>query len=123
MHIIMIRNLSRPTAGQVRARSCDRFLCQLRGLTFRRSLAPDEGLLLVERKDSRLEAAIHMLAVFTDLAVIWVNSQHEVVDVRLARSWRPAYVPKRPARFVLELAPERIGDFQVGDRLLFDGVN
>jgi uncharacterized membrane protein (UPF0127 family) len=105
----------------VRARTCDSFLSRLRGLTFRRTVAPDEGLLLVERKEGRLDASIHMLAVFTDLAVVWVNSDREVVDVRLARRWRPAYVPRKPARFVLELAPERLADFQIGDRLSFDG--
>lgn len=120
MRTVIIRNLSRPGCGLVKARYCADFLSQLRGLTFRRPLALDEGLLLVERNDSRLESAIHMLGVFTDLAVVWLNSQMEVVDSRLARRWRLAYVPRRPARYVLEMAPERLDDFQIGDRVSFD---
>ena len=76
---------------------CDSFLCRLRGLMFRSSLAHDEGLLLVEARDSRLDTSIHMLFVFMDLAVIWINSEYTVVDTVLARAWRPAYAPRQPA--------------------------
>ena len=51
---------------------------------FRSSLANDEGLLLVEARDSRLDTAIHMLFVPMDLAVIWINSKYSVVDTVLA---------------------------------------
>jgi uncharacterized membrane protein (UPF0127 family) len=60
-----------------------------------------------------------MMFVFTDLAVVWINAAQEVVDVRLAKKWRPAYVPVKPAQYVLEMAPERLEDFEVGDRLEF----
>lgn len=86
---------------------------------FRRRLAADEGLLLVEPRESRLDTAIHMLFVFTDLAVFWLDSDGVVVDKVLARAWRPAYAPRRPARYILETRPERIDDFQVGERLEF----
>ena len=62
------------------------------GLTFRRSLAPQEGLLLVQRNDSRVEATIHMFFMWIDLAVVWINMDNEVVDVQLAKRWRPAYM-------------------------------
>lgn len=78
------------------AQYCQSFTCQLRGLTFRRQLAPHWGLLLVQPRQSRLEAAIHMMFMWIDLAVIWLNSEGEVVDTRLARRWRLAYVPRRP---------------------------
>lgn len=120
MKIIHIRNESRPGAGLLRARFCDSFLCRLRGLTFRRSLGKDEALLLVERRESRLDASIHMLAVFIDLAVVWLDNNKEVVDTRLARRWRPAYFPRRAARYVLEFSASRLADFQIGDRLSFD---
>jgi uncharacterized membrane protein (UPF0127 family) len=60
-----------------------------------------------------------MLFVWMDLAVIWINQAYQVVDARLARRWRPVYVPGDPARFVLEIAAERIADFQIGDRVEF----
>jgi uncharacterized membrane protein (UPF0127 family) len=61
-----------------------------------------------------------MLFVWMDLAVVWINSYNEVVDVKLARPWRPAYLPGKPARFVLELAAGHLQDFQVGDRLTIE---
>ena len=98
---------------------CDTFFTQLRGLTFRARLLQDEGLLLVGKRDSRLDSSIHMLFVSFDLSVIWINSAMQVVDKVLAKSWRPAYFPKQPARYVLEIHPERWGDFEVGDGVEF----
>ena len=98
---------------------CDTFFTQLRGLTFRARLPQDEGLLLVGKRDSRLDSSIHMLFVSFDLSVIWINSAMQVVDKVLAKSWRPAYFPKQPARYVLEIHPERWGDFEVGDGVEF----
>lgn len=58
-----------------------------------------------------------MLGVFTDLTIVWINSDGEVVDVKLAKRWRLAYLPERPARYVLELSPDHLGDFIVGDQV------
>lgn len=120
MQQVIIRNLSQPQSRVLTARYCVSFLCRLRGLTFRRSLPPDWGLLLVQERDSRIDAAIHMLGVWMDLAVVWINSQGEVVDLCLARRWRLAYVPKSPARYVLEMAPAWLKEFEVGDRIQFE---
>jgi uncharacterized membrane protein (UPF0127 family) len=120
MHFVHIRNLNRPGQSPILARWCSSFLCRLRGLTFRRSLAEDEGLLLVQKRENRSDSAIHMLFVWIDLAVIWINSNHEIVDVQLARRWRPFYMPKAPAQYVLEISPARLSEFQAGDRLSFE---
>ena len=122
MRQVIVHNRSRPQAQLVKVRYCDTFLCRLRGLTFRRNLPLDEGLLLVQGRDSRLEAAIHMLGVWFDLAVVWINADMQVVDVCLARSWRIGYVPQRPASYVLELSPERLQDFRIGDEVFFEQV-
>lgn len=117
MRQVNIRNLSRPLARPVTAGYCASFFCQLRGLTFRRSLPPETGLLLVQSHDNRLDSSIHMMFCWIDLAVVWIHSAGKVVDVKLARRWRPAYIPQRPARYVLELAVERLDDFHIGDRI------
>jgi len=101
---------------------CASFLCRLRGLTFRRHMADDWGLLLVQQKDSRLDASIHMLFVWFDIAVVWINATNEVVDIKLARRWRPAYLPQRPARYVLELSPAHINDFNIGDHVQIEVI-
>ena len=89
---------------------------------FRSRLARDEGLVLVGIKDSRLDSSIHMFFVSFDLTVLWVNSEMKVVDKILAKSWRPMYFSKKPARYVVEIHPERWGDFEIGDEVQFKNV-
>ncbi len=116
---IIIENLNRTLENLPRIKYCDTFLTQLRGLTFRPRLGLDEGLLLVGTRDSRLDSSIHMLFVAFDLTIIWINSEMKVVDKIIAKSWRPAYFSKQPARYVLEIHPERWGDYEIGDTVLF----
>lgn len=122
MHQVIVENLSSPRVEPLVARICDSFLCRLFGLSFRRRLSFNEGLLLVQARENRLDASIHMLGVWTDLAVAWINTDREVVDVRLARRWRPAYLPRRPARYVLEMSPARLNDFRTGDEVSFKAL-
>lgn len=103
----------------VQLRWCDTFTGKLRGFTFRRRLARGEGLVLVEKADSRVNAAIHMLFVFFDLGVLWVNDAGEVVDRLVAKPWRASYVPQLPARYVVELHPELMEQINVGDHVRF----
>jgi len=119
---IVIENRSRKIGTLPRIKYCDTFLTQLRGFTFRPRLSRDEGLLLVGTRDSRLDSSIHMLFVSFDLTVVWINSEMQVVDKVLAKSWRPAYFSKKPARYVLEIHPERWGDYEIGDTVQFNDV-
>ncbi|HDQ71822.1 MAG TPA: hypothetical protein ENN19_06965 [Chloroflexi bacterium] len=102
-----------------RVRHCRRYLCRLRGLTFRRSLGQNEGLLLIGQRESRLETAIHMLFVFFPITVVWLDADGWVLDVRLARPCRPIYVPRVPAQDVLEGGVDLIRHVSIGDRLYF----
>jgi len=120
--IISIENKDRRVDGSLRIKYCDTFLTQLRGFTFRTCITRDEGLILAGRRNSRLDSSIHMLFVSFDLAVIWINADMHVVDKVLARSWRPAYFAKQPARYVLEVHPERWDEFQIGDTVLFQNA-
>ena len=120
MRQVIVYNKSDPQVKPIRVVYCSSFFCRLRGLTFRSHLSPDEGLLLVQPRDSRLDTAVHMVGVWLDLAVVWINSAGIVVDSCLARRWRLAYVPRRPARFVLEMAPVHLLDFKVGDEVRFE---
>ena len=88
----------------------------------RSSVAPAEGLLLVEGRDSRIDSSIHMLFVFMDLAIIWINSGYTVVDTVLARSWRPVYTPRQAASYILEIHPSRLIEFTIGDQVEFQNV-
>lgn len=89
---------------------------------FRTRLLQDEGLLLVEKHDSRLATSIHMFFVPFDLAVFWINSEMVVVDKVIAKSWRPAYFPRAGARYTLEIHPTHWGDYEIGDKVEFKNV-
>jgi uncharacterized membrane protein (UPF0127 family) len=122
LRYVLIHNTTRPSNQSVLARYCTSFLCRLRGFTFRRELGLDEAMLLVQSKDSRLDAAIHMIAVWTDLGVVWINNSGDVVDLCIAQAWHPFYIPSRPARYVLEMASGRLGAFQAGDKVKIEEI-
>lgn len=114
---VFIQNTTHPHIPPVTAKYCQSFACQLKGLSFQRTINPYEGLLLVQRSDSRFDSSIHMIGMNFDLCVAWINSEYEVVDVRLAKRWRPAYFSQKPARYVLETHVERMKDFSIGDHV------
>lgn len=101
------------------AKWCDGFGSKLRGFTFRRHLGESDGLVLVEKKDSRISTSIHMLFVSFDLGVIWVNDGGEVVDKVLAKPWKLSYAPQLPARYVIELHPSLLEEVNIGDHIEF----
>lgn len=120
MKLISVRNLSRPLKQELRADYCDRFWCRLRGLMYRRQLAPDRGLVLAEAGESRANAGIHMLGMAFDLTVVWLDNAYRVVDVQHARRWRSFLLPRKPARYVIELHVSRFEEFHIGDQLVFE---
>ena len=98
---------------------CASFLCRLRGLTFRRTLGDDEGLLLVGHRENRADTAIHMFFVFSSIAVLWLDARKRVVDTALAKPFRPYYAPRRAALYYVECAPEVMSRVHLGDELAF----
>ena len=89
---------------------------------FRKELDSADGLLLVQKNESRSNAAIHMFFVGMDLGVIWLDNNQKIVDIQLAESWKPMYTPQHPARYILEIATDRIADFNIGDKLDFEKI-
>jgi len=97
----------------------DSFFSRLRGYMFRKSISLEEGIVLVQPRESVADASIHMLTVFMDLGVIWMDSSQCIVDKVVARSWHPFYLPKKPAKFTLEIHPSRLSEFNLGDKITF----
>ncbi len=91
----------------------------LLGLMFRRRLAEDEGLVLAYRHESRVDTALHMFFVPFPIAAIFLDCNGVVVDKQLARPWRPLYVPRHRAQFVLEATPAVLERVALGERLEF----
>lgn len=118
---VRLHNLSDESCPVLKATLCESFLCKLRGLMFRKSINIDEGLVFDLQTDSRINAAIHMFFMRFDIAVIWLDSKYIVVDVQLAKRWRPFYTPAKPARFVIETHVQQLSHFKVGDRVRVNG--
>ena len=116
---ITVQNKARLVEDPPRIKFCDTFTTQLRGFTFRSHLTVQDGLLLVGKRDSRVDSSIHMLFVAFDLAVFWINSEMKVVDKVIAKSWRPAYFSKQAAQYVLEMHPDQWGNYEIGDTVEF----
>ncbi len=111
------------TQGQLlldRVKWCTTFGSKLRGLMFRRSLAADEGLVLVEARSSIAATSIHMFFVPFDIAALWLDDNFQVVHKALAKSWRPYYASPKPARYVLEGPPALLDRVSIGERLRFE---
>jgi uncharacterized membrane protein (UPF0127 family) len=123
MKYLQIVNQSHMNSKPILAKVCQSFFCQLRGLMFTKSLPENYGLLLVQNSDSRLNSSIHMMFMRIDLAVIWINSDLCVVDTVLAHRWKIAYLPKQPAKYVLETSLTYLDNFKIGDNLRFDEVH
>lgn len=119
MSHIYIRNLTRE-CPPIEAEYANTFFSRLRGLMFRHHIDIQQGLLLVEPVEGRWNTAIHMLWMRFEIAVIWINNQHQIVDLCLAHPWVLAYIPAQPARYTLEIHPSRLKDYQKGDRLDFE---
>jgi uncharacterized protein len=122
MNTLLVKNLDKPLSSPLQVKYCKSFFCRMLGFMFSKHIEKETGILLVQSRDSRVDSSIHMFFVFTDLAVSWINEDHVVVDRVLARSWKPIYIPKAPARYVLEINPDRLEDFHVGDHVEFINV-
>lgn len=121
MNSIIIRNQSHPSDVLVQARWCSSYLCRLRGLTFRRELPDGQGLLLVNSKQDRISASIHMWMVFFPLGVLWLDDHRRVVDKIKALPWK-LYFPKQAARYILEASPAILDRVELGDELMWNDV-
>ena len=103
-------------------RRCDTFRCRLRGLQFRRALPDDEGLLFIERAESRAATSIHMFFVFFSIGVVWLAADGTVVDSKLAKPFRPYYAPQAAAQYFLEGPPALLDWVRVGERLTIESL-
>jgi uncharacterized protein len=117
MTSVRIINLTRPAQAVLRVRVCDTFLSRFRGLMLTPAVDPHGGILLDEKSNSRVNTAIHMFFMNYDIAAVWIDADLTVVDCAIARRWQPYYAPKRPARYILEIHPDRINDFHPTDRV------
>jgi len=97
---------------------CDTFLSKFVGLMFSRELKQDHGILLVEKKESRINTSIHMLFMNYDLTILWLDKDLTIIDKVQAKKWVPFYIPSKPAQYVLELHHSKYPEFEIGEKLI-----
>lgn len=118
MQKAQIINISNPQNLPLSVVVCSSIKSKFLGLMFRKEIHSEEGIILVESSQSRLNSAIHMMFMNFDIAVIWIDERFQVVDRIVAKRWVPAYIPRVPAKFTLELHTVRLNDFRIGDRIV-----
>lgn len=119
MKTIHLRQTSVPNQV-VKIRVCNSFFSKLRGLMFTKELPEDEGILMANKAESRTNTAIHMFFMGYDITVLWLDKDGVIVDKALAKRWRPVYIPKHPARYVVELHPDRYDDYTIGEKMVWE---
>jgi uncharacterized membrane protein (UPF0127 family) len=119
---VAVINRKRAALMAAQVRVCRSFLSRFMGLMMRRRLGEEQGALLVMTTTSRIDSAIHMLFVFFPLAIFWLDEEGMVVSRCLARPWRPVYLPRQPARYVLELSASLFDSAVEGDHLGLDAA-
>ncbi len=91
-----------------------------KGLRFSKPLKEKQALILVAEKESIRETMIDLLFVFFPIDVLWLDKNKRVVDMR--RSVKPftfLIIPKRPAKYVVELKEGMANNINLGDELKF----
>ncbi len=87
---------------------------------FQKNITPFSGIVLLEKQDSVINSAIHMLFMNFDICVVWINKKNRVVDRQLARRWHVLYKPVKPACMTVELHPRHMKDFKIGDIVSYE---
>jgi uncharacterized membrane protein (UPF0127 family) len=57
-----------------------------------------------------------------DISVFWLDTNYFVVDKTIAKKWRPFYIPKNKAKYVLETHPSIFSSINIGDQLSFEEI-
>ena len=109
---------STPPYSVVNLKYCDTFFSKFKGLMFARELEPDQGIIIAEKNESRVNTAIHMMFMNYDITVLWLDQNMAVIDKVLAKRWAPYYASKEPAQYVVELHRSKFTEYSIGDKLL-----
>ncbi len=77
---------------------------RLKGLMFENAASFDYALVFALPRESRPAAAIHMFFVFFPIDAVFLDRGKRVVDIaRNLRPFTPSYMPKKPAKYIIEL--------------------
>jgi len=115
-------NQTLPSA-KIQIKFCESFISRLKGLMFSKQILLDQGVILVENKESRINTSIHMMFMNFNLTVLWLDKELIIVDKVLAKRWVPIYMPKFRAKYVVELHSNQFSNFSIGDQLVLSDLH
>lgn len=115
-------NQTLPSA-KIQIKFCESFISRLKGLMFSKQIPLDQGIILVENKESKINTSIHMMFMNFNLTVLWLDKELVVVDKVLAKRWVPIYLPKFRAKYVVELHSNQFSNFSIGDQLVLSDLH
>jgi uncharacterized membrane protein (UPF0127 family) len=90
-----------------------------RGLMFANKEKIEKGAFftLPGKRLSPRMSAVTMLFVVHPLDILFLNEEYKVVDKVSLKAWIPSYIPKAPAKYIVESSKNSFKDVQLGDEL------
>jgi len=92
---------------------------RMQGLMHRTSLDKQSGMLFIYRQSAQHK--IWMKNTLIPLTVIWLDAGAKIIDIKLLRPCEvrncQVYGVKFPSSYILELHPQAVNLFEIGDRL------
>lgn len=92
------------------------------GLMFKKELGFEQGLLIKLSESFRILSSIHSFFMRFTIDLIFIDSERKVVDLKTLKPWR-IYVPKKGAKYVLEVEKGAGSDIQIGDEIQWNLKN
>ena len=114
---VKIRLKGKQPSPTIQVARCDDFASRLTGLMFQKTLDQNFGLLFDFGSETRFKSSIHMIFVFVDLTILWLDSNFNIVEKAIANKMHGILTPSVAARYVLELHSNKFQAFSVGDVL------
>lgn len=91
-----------------------------KGLRFAKPLRKGQAIILESAKESTMETTLDMFFVFFPIDVLWLNQEKEVVDIkRDVKPFTPIIIPRKPAKYVIELRKNTTKNIKIGDKIRF----
>ena len=90
-----------------------------KGLMFKGKKEVKKGMCLVipSNKDIKFGSSVTMFFCFSDMQILFINSNFEVVDKKTLKIWTLSYTPKKACKYIIESIPHRFDDIKIGDKI------
>ena len=114
----MLFNKTRRKKIIEKTKNAKTFFQKFRGLMFESEKNFNYGLIFFLENESRINATIHMLFVFFQIDVVYLDKNKKVVDV--VKNLQPfvlSCTPKKAAKYFIELPNGKAKNVSIGNKL------